>query len=539
VNGNGTPLLHCQGVDVAYGPVQVLFGVDFDVAEGELVAMLGTNGAGKSTLLKAVAGLVTPQRGTVELDGQDVSHLGAEKTAGKGVALMPGGKGIFPGLTVDENLRLGGWLLRDDQARLRAARDEALDLFPVLADRLAQPAGNLSGGEQQMLALAQTFLTRPRLLLIDELSMGLSPVVVGQLFEVVRAIHQAGTTVVVVEQSVNLALTLADRAVFMEKGEIRFTGPTADLLDRPDLLRSVFISKAVAGGKALGGAGDIDDEAPPVLECHGVVKSFGGLRAVDGVDLSLRKGEILGLIGHNGAGKTTLFDCISGFLPADTGRVVLRGRDVTDWAPHDRARGGLGRSFQEARLYPSLTVWETIAVALERHLASRDMVAAALHLPASFLSEAEVAERVESLVELMGLGAFRDKLVSELSSGSRRIVELACILAQDPTVVLLDEPSAGVAQRETEALAPLLRRVQAHTGCSMLLIEHDIPLVSAVADEMIALELGRVIARGTPGQVLDDPRVIESYLGSDAAAVQRSGAAPAAYSQDGPRSGRA
>jgi ABC-type branched-subunit amino acid transport system ATPase component len=528
VNNGPAPLLRCQGLDVSYGPVQVLFGVDFEVAEGELVAMLGTNGAGKSTLLKAVAGLVAPQRGTVELDGRNVSELGPERTARAGVGLMPGGKGVFPGLTVEENLRLGGWLLRSNPSGFRAARDQALDLFPVLADRLAQPAGNLSGGEQQMLALAQAFLTRPRLLLIDELSLGLSPVVVGQLFEVVRSIHASGTTVVVVEQSVNLALTLANRAVFMEKGEIRFTGPTADLLERPDLLRSVFISKAVAGPSDGDGQGrTIDEEAPAVLECDGMVKSFGGIRAVDGVDLTLRKGEILGLIGPNGAGKTTLFDCISGFLPADAGRVVFRGRDVTGWAPHERARAGLGRSFQEARLYPSLTTWETIAVALERHLASREMVAAALRLPASFLSEAQVAERVEALIELMGLSAFRDKLVAELSSGSRRIVELACILAQDPEVVLLDEPSAGVAQRETEALAPLLRRVQAHTGCSMLLIEHDIPLVAAVSDELVALELGRVIARGRPAEVLDDARVIESYLGTDLAAVQRSGAAPA------------
>jgi branched-chain amino acid transport system ATP-binding protein len=237
----------------------------------------------------------------------------------------------------------------------------------------------------------------------------------------------------------------------------------------------------------------------------------------------LRQGEILGLIGQNGAGKTTLFDCISGFLPTDAGTVTLRGRDVSRWAPHERARGGLGRSFQEALLYPSLTTWETIAVAFERHVASKDMVAAALRLPASYESEADVAARVEALIELMGLGAFRDKLLGELSSGSRRIVELACILAQDPTVVLLDEPSAGVAQRETEALGPLLRRVQAHTGCSMLVIEHDMPLIAAVSDEVIALELGRVIARGSTAEVLEHPRVVESYLGASAAAVHRSG----------------
>jgi branched-chain amino acid transport system ATP-binding protein len=440
---------------------------------------------------------------------------------------MPGGKGVFPGLTVEEHLRLAGWLYRGDRRRWAEARDQALELFPHLAERLDQPAANLSGGEQQMLALAQTLMGRPRLLLVDELSLGLAPTVVGHLLGVLRDIHASGITVVVVEQSVNLAVDLAERAVFMEKGEVRFSGPTADLVARPDLLRSVFIPATTRAGLASSGApasGNRNfDSAPAVLECRGVVKRFGGIHAVDGVDLTLRTGEILGLIGQNGAGKTTLFDCISGFLPTDAGTVTLQGQDVSRWAPHERARAGLGRSFQEALLYPSLTTWETIAVAFERHLASREMVAAALRLPASYESEADVAARVEALIELMGLGAFRDKLLGELSSGSRRIVELACILAQDPAVVLLDEPSAGVAQRETEALGPLLRRVQAHTGCSMLVIEHDMPLIAAVSDEVVALELGQVIARGTPTEVLEHPRVIQSYLGTSVAAVHRSG----------------
>jgi branched-chain amino acid transport system ATP-binding protein len=524
-----TPILSCRKLDVAYGPVQVLFGVDFEVAEGELVALLGTNGAGKSTLLKAVAGLVTPVAGTIGFAGRDVTGDSAEARARGGMALMPGGKGVFPGLSVDEHLRLAGWLYRGDRERLADARSEVLELFPLLALRMDQPAANLSGGEQQMLALAQTLMGRPRLLMVDELSLGLAPAVVGHLLGVLRDVHRSGVTVVVVEQSVNLAVDLAHRAVFMEKGEVRFTGPTAELTERPDLLRSVFIPRTFRRGAAQADpAGAVNarlDEAPAVLECRGVVKRFGGIRAVDGVDLTLRPGEILGLIGQNGAGKTTLFDCISGFLPTDAGTVTLRGRDVSRWAPHERARAGLGRSFQEALLYPSLTTWETIAVAFERHLASKEIVAAALRLPASYESEADVAARVDALIELMGLGAFRDKLLGELSSGSRRIVELACILAQDPTVVLLDEPSAGVAQRETEALGPLLRRVQAHTGCSMLVIEHDMPLIAAVSDEVVALELGQIIARGTPTEVLENPRVVESYLGTATAAVHRSGPA--------------
>src|SRR4051812_16097168 len=529
-------LLSCRGVDMAYGPVQILFGVDFDVAQGEIVALLGTNGAGKSTLLKGVCGLVRPKRGTVMFNGEDVTKLPADVTAHRGIALMPGGKGVFPTLSVAENLRLAAWIIRQDQKRVDEAKAEVETLFPILKSRSSQMAGNLSGGEQQMLALGGALMTRPQLLMIDELSLGLAPTIVAQLLEVVREIHRRGTTIIIVEQSINVALNLAERAVFMEKGAVRFEGATADLLDRPDILRSVFIAGANAAhaaeevespdidkAAAMAEKRVVPEDAKVVLECAGVVKRFGGITAVDEVDLQLKDGQILGLIGHNGAGKTTLMDCISGFLEIDRGRIMLRGVDVSDWAPHERAKGALGRSFQDALLYPSLTVAETIAVARERHLESRDMVAAAFQLPASYESELAVWNKVDELIELMGLDAFREKLTGELSTGSRRIVDLACILAQDPKVLMLDEPSGGVAQKETEALGPLLLRVREHTGCSIVVIEHDMPLLSSICDTMIALELGAVIAEGTPEEVLGHPRVIESYLGTDESAINRSG----------------
>ena len=191
------------------------------------------------------------------------------------------------------------------------------------------------------------------------------------------------------------------------------------------------MAAAAASAAATPSRPPVNPDSSPMLSCHEVLKRFGGIAAVDHVDLHVQPGEIVGLIGHNGAGKTTLMDCISGFLPVEGGRVELRGIDVTDWAPHTRAHGAMARSFQDAMLYPGLTVFETIAVARERHLASRDMFAAALQLPASFESELEVRIFVEDLIDVMGLGAFKQKLTAELSTGTRRIVDLACILARN------------------------------------------------------------------------------------------------------------
>jgi branched-chain amino acid transport system ATP-binding protein len=219
-----------------------------------------------------------------------------------------------------------------------------------------------------------------------------------------------------------------------------------------------------------------------------------------------------------------LFDLVSGFLVPDTGRIVLQDKDITGWAPERRSWAGLGRSFQDARLFPSLTVAECIAVALERHLEFRDPLASALGLPSVAEAEVEVAWQVHELIELLGLGAFRNKFVSELSTGSRRIVDLAMTIAHQPSVLILDEPSSGIAQRETEALGPLLLRIQQEAGCSLLVIEHDMPLVTSISDSMIALELGRVIATGTPQAVVNHPEVVASYLGAEASVIARSGA---------------
>jgi branched-chain amino acid transport system ATP-binding protein len=204
--------------------------------------------------------------------------------------------------------------------------------------------------------------------------------------------------------------------------------------------------------------------------------------------------------------------------------VLLGGNDIGSLAPNGRATRGLGRSFQDAKLFPGLTVEETIKVSLDRWTEVRDPFNAALHLPAAFDSEDKVQRRVDELIELLGLEAFRTKFVRELSTGSRRIVDLACIVAHRPTVVLLDEPSSGIAQKETEALGPMILRIRERLGASLIVIEHDMPLITSVSDRMLALDQGRVVTEGSSDDVLHHPEVVASYLGNTDEVIARSGA---------------
>jgi branched-chain amino acid transport system ATP-binding protein len=525
-------MIVCRDMDVSYDGVQVLFGVDFDVDEGEVVALVGTNGAGKSTLLCAIAGITPLATGAVFLDGHDVTHMPADEKAAKGVVMMPGGKAVFPTMSVADNLDAALWLRQDKGSDHSARIDEVYEMFPVLRERRDALAGNLSGGEQQMLGVAQAMLMEPRLLLIDELSLGLAPAIVEQLLDTVRLLAKRGVTIVLVEQSVNVALTVAERAVFMERGEIRFDGPTTELLGRPDLVRAVFMGTAAsAGGRLTAGSTrrrGSDDSDRPVLSVTGVSATFGGVQALADVSLTARAGEIVGIIGPNGAGKTTLMDVISGLHRTGGGTVEHAGRDVTGLPPHVRARLGLSRSFQDVRLFPSLTVADTLAVAFERHFGMRSAALAAVWAPPVRRTERRIARRVERVISLLGLETYADKFVNELSTGTRRMVDIGCVLATEPVVLLLDEPASGLAQAETEQIAPLLTRLVSETGAAVVVIEHDMPLITTISDQLVAMHLGRVIAAGGVAEVVDHPDVVRSYLSASDDVIVRSGHTAAA-----------
>jgi ABC-type branched-subunit amino acid transport system ATPase component/predicted MFS family arabinose efflux permease len=240
-NPDEIPVLQIHNLDFSYGPVQVLFDVNLEVTRGEVLALLGTNGAGKSTLLRAISGLGIPDRGVVRLNGRTLTYVDAEVRFRQGIVQLRGGAGVFPELSVGDNLHSSLLTTKITRRERQDRIDGVLETFPSLADRRSVPATDLSGGQQQMLALAMALVHEPEILLIDELSLGLAPLVVEELLGVVQAMKSRGQTMIVVEQSLNVALAFADRAIFMEKGRIRFEGPAQELVERDDLVRAVFL----------------------------------------------------------------------------------------------------------------------------------------------------------------------------------------------------------------------------------------------------------------------------------------------------------
>ena len=259
------------------------------------------------------------------------------------------------------------------------------------------------------------------------------------------------------------------------------------------------------------------------LSTTGLTVQFGGLTAVDAVDFRAEPGEVIGLIGTNGAGKSTLLNAIGGFVPSQ-GRIELLGRDISKLPAHYRAREGLGRTFQAATLFPELTVRECVQLALEarkRHVVLGHRCSACRRRRR--LERAKRAEAAE-LIDFLGLGRYADRFIAELSTGTRRIVELASVLAVAPRVICLDEPTAGVAQREAEAFGPLIKRVQQELDATLIVVEHDLPLIMSISDRIYCMEAGVVIAEGTPHDVRNNAAVVASYLGTDERAIQRSNA---------------
>jgi ABC-type branched-subunit amino acid transport system ATPase component len=246
ISANGSAgseaLLEVRDLDAGYGSLQILFDLSMEVRKGELVALLGTNGAGKSTLLRVVAGLMRPTAGGIRFKGEDVTGVRPQRLVDLGmIYIAGGGRAVFPSLTVLENLRMSAYPFRRNRSEVSSRIDEAVELFPLLAERLSQRVGTLSGGEQQMVAIGRALVSRPDLLMIDELSLGLAPVMLDVIQSMLETLAARGITMLIVEQSLNMAARIARRAYYMEKGEIRFEGALSELVERGDIARAVFL----------------------------------------------------------------------------------------------------------------------------------------------------------------------------------------------------------------------------------------------------------------------------------------------------------
>jgi ABC-type branched-subunit amino acid transport system ATPase component len=261
---------------------------------------------------------------------------------------------------------------------------------------------------------------------------------------------------------------------------------------------------------------------PARLDVRDLVVSFGGLRAVDAVSLTVDPGGLVGLIGPNGSGKTTLLDAVSGLVPAASGSILVDDEDLVDYIPEERAALGVVRSFQECRLFPELSVEDTLLLT-EDARRTTNVVSTTLRLPGAGRTERDKRRAVDGVIASFGLERFRHHQTRHLSTGTRRVVDLASIVLAQPRLLLLDEPTAGIAQREAEAFIPLLRRLQEVTGATVLIVEHDVPLVFELCATVVVMQAGQAVASGPAETVRRDPRALDAYLGASEEALRASG----------------
>jgi ABC-type branched-subunit amino acid transport system ATPase component len=537
----GEALLVVRDLDVSYAKaVSALRGVSLSVPEGSIVTVLGNNGAGKSTLLRAISGTLPFQNGSVdggsiEFAGRPLRGAAPAGIVRAGLVQVPEGRQVFHDLTVEENLRAGG--LGVPRRARAAARARVHELFPVLRERRGQRAGLLSGGEQQMLAIGRALMSRPRLLLLDEPSLGLAPQMVERIGEVVAEINRQGVSIVLVEQNAALALRLADTAYVLSVGQVTLQGPAAELA-RSEEVRDRYLGvtgtvvpappAAAATGAArkseargaTGAGGDADRpgaaEQARELVVEGVTVRFGGIAALSDVSFTVRPGTTHALIGPNGAGKSTCLNVLTGIYAAREGRVRYGDRELTRLRPHEIARLGVSRTFQNILLSPRASVADNLL--LGRHRLTRaGFLAVGLGLPGARRERAAQDARVREIAELLELDAHLGTPVAALSYGERKRVELARALCAEPTLLLLDEPVAGMTGGESRRMAGIIARVRTELGISILVVEHDMAFVMGIADRVTVLDFGRRIADGAPQEIRDDPEVLRAYLGADAA----------------------
>ena len=493
------PTLDVRGLTCRYGGLTAVDGVTLSVAAGEALGVIGPNGAGKSTFIGLISGAISASAGTVHLGGRDVTRLGPPTRSHLGIGRTHQIPRPFGRMTVLENLLLAGRHAggRESLAATRARCREILDRTGLDDVAFAQ-AGQLPLLRRKRLELARALALRPRLLLLDEIGAGLVEHEIADIVELIRALRAEVEAIVLVEHVMEVITRCCDRTVVLDFGKLIAEGPTSEVIADP-AVAAVYLGTATTAPAAPRPRRSPDPGTAPLLAVRDAHVTYGGVRAIRGVDLNVAAGEVVALLGANGAGKTTLARAVNGLVPLSSGRIDFAGHRV-DGGPTDHvARLGMAHCMEGRRIFGTLTVEENLLLAADGS------------------GRKEAARRLSSVYDVFPLLADRrSQSGTSLSGGQQQMLAIGRALMSAPKLVIFDEISLGLAPVTVDRLYEALDRIR-QTGVAMLLVEQNLDQGLSLADRAYVLTHGRVALEGTPQHVRNHPALRSLYVGEPGA----------------------